>query len=43
MVDNALDVDLMEQVSYGDSPEWKAIPGKPFLTASWTLKKLKVL
>ena len=41
MVDNALDVDLMEQVSYGDNPEWKAIPGKTLLNSKLDVEEVK--
>ena len=41
MVDNALDVDLMEQVSYGDSPEWKAIAGKTLLNSKLDVEEVK--
>jgi hypothetical protein len=41
MVDNALDVDLMEQTSYGDSPEWKAIAGKTLLNSKLDVEELK--
>jgi hypothetical protein len=41
MVDNALDVDLMEQTSYGDSPEWKAIAGKTLLNSKLDVEEVK--
>ena len=41
MVDNALDVDLMEQVSYGDNPEWKAIAGKTLLSSKLDVEEVK--
>ena len=41
MVDNSLDVDLMEQTSYGDSPEWKAIAGKTLLSSKLDVEEVK--
>jgi predicted DNA-binding antitoxin AbrB/MazE fold protein len=41
MIDNALEVDLMEQVSYGDSPEWKTIKGKTLLNSKLDVEEVE--
>lgn len=41
MVDNALDVYLMEQVSYGDSPRWEASDTKTLLNTKLGVKEVK--
>jgi len=41
MVDNALEVNLMEQVSYGDSPRWEASDTKTLLNTKLGVKEVE--
>lgn len=41
MVDNSLEVDLMEQTSYGDRPTWEVKEGKNLLNTKLGVKEIK--